>query len=503
MEKREIGILLHISCLPSRYGIGTFGKEAYQFVNFLKKAKVDIWQILPLNVTSYGDSPYQSPSNYGFNYYFIDLDILSAKGLLRDSEFKYSTWYKKNSRIDFSLMYKKRLKVLRIAFSRFNKEDPEFIEFVKNNPNSSDFAVFMVLKDLNDKKPWWEWDKKYSTFTTELENEIKNEHKDDYLFYMWTQFEFLVEFNNLKSYANRNNIKIMGDMPIYVARDSVECYKYPEMFQFDENKVPTAVAGCPPDCFSNTGQLWGNPLWNWDYLKKTGYKWYNERIEYDLKLYDYLRIDHFRGFSAYYSVPFGDKTARHGKWVKGPGFDLFKDKLNYPIIAEDLGMIDDDFLDLMKKCNYPGMKIVGQCLLDRKKDNIWRPSNYTENFFSYTSTHDSPTTMGLLHIITQKDKRIVFDVIRDECEKFGIESPYYLLNNQIIYRTIEINIASKARAAIIPLQDLLCVGRKGRMNLPSTVSTDNWSYRVCKASFDTKKEALIKFLLECKEKYRP
>lgn len=501
MLRRDVGILLHISSLPSKYGIGTFGEEAFKFVDFLNDSNITIWQILPLNVTSFGDSPYQSPANYSFNYYFIDLDILKNKGLLKEEDY-INEDFGDGDRVNYEKLYFNKIKVLKKAFLNFTF-DKEFKEFIKNNPNSQDFAFFMTLKDLNNGKPWYEWDEKYKNYNKKIEDEIKKSEENIYYFYLWTQFEFLNQYFALKKYANKKNVKIMGDLPIYLSYDSVECYKYSKLFDFNDKKEPNKVAGCPPDCFSIDGQLWGNPLYNWKYHKKTKYKWRNARIYNALKLYDLLRIDHFRGFSGYYAIPFNEKTAKNGKWIKGPGFDLFKDKLNLPIIAEDLGYVDDDLIKLMKNAKYPGMKIVIQGLQDKRKNNEWRPRNYTRKYFSYTSTHDSDTSLQFYRNLKAEQKELFFKVVKEECEYLNVEDINDRSNEEeIIYKLIELNIASKSLAAIIPIQDLLVLGEEGRMNVPSTLSTSNWSYRINKEVFNNKKDKISKFMQENIWKFR-
>lgn len=503
MKTRESGILMHISSLPNDYGIGSLGKESYEFVDFLKSANCSIWQILPLNVTSYGDSPYQSPSNYGLNYYFIDLDTLINNRLLNKEDLKDIDFGNDKGRVDYSKIFDSRLKILRKAFDRFNKDDKDFKKFINENPKYKDFAIFMTLKEINNLKPWYEREDKYRIYNKNIEIELENTHKEDLLFYIWTQYEFISQYKRLKEYASKNNVKIMGDLPIYVAYDSVEVRKYPELFELDEKHNPINVAGCPPDCFSIDGQLWGNPLYNWKYHKETNYKWWNERINNVLNLFDYVRIDHFRGFSGYYSIPFGDKTARNGKWVKGSGFDLFKDKLNLPIVAEDLGMMDDDFYEFFDKCGYPGMKIVTQAFDDISKDNIWRPSNYTYNFFSYSGTHDSMTTRQYIDETSKnKDKKVLMlAVLEDECKHYEIPFVNTLSNKELTLKVCELNIASDSRAAILPLQDLFAIGEEGRMNFPSTLSNMNWSWRIKKEEFEKEKENIASILLRWNDNY--
>ena len=495
--KKDLGILMHISSLPSKYGVGTLGKEAYEFVDFLKQNKLNLWQILPLNVTSFGDSPYQSPSNFGLNYYFIDLDILINKGLLKEEEISSIKFFDTLDRVNYEYQYNNRLNVLRIAYNRFDKSNKKFNTFLKRK-DYRDFAFFMVLKRINNGRPWYQFDDEYKTYSKKLEAKIIKDYNDEFNFYMWTQFEFLNQFKALKRYANKNNIKIMGDMPIYVAYDSVECYKYPSMFQFNEFKEPTNVAGCPPDCFSEDGQLWGNPLWNWDNLKLTNYKWYKDRIKMSLKLFDYLRIDHFRGFSGYFSIPFKDKTARNGKWIKGPGYDLFKDLKDLPIIAEDLGSMDDEFYKFKDECGFPGMKIVDQALDNLDENSEWRPSNITSNYFVYASTHDSPTTLQFIEESDDSRRNIMLTVLKDECKKMNLK---YIKdegnNSEILEKIVELTFVNKGKASVIAMQDLLGIGKEGRMNFPSTLSTLNWSWRMKKEDFLNKKEKISALLTKC------
>lgn len=500
---RKAGILLPIFSLnDSVGGIGTFGRSAYDFVDFLHDSNINIWQILPLNVTSYGNSPYQSPSSFALNYFFINFDILCHKNLLNKSDYVNVDFGNNKNRVDYGKLFKNKLPILRKAFSRFNKNSPDFISFMTNHKEFSDFAFFMTLKDLNHLLPINKWDEEYRIYTPEIEKEIIANHNDDYLFYFWTQYEAFNEYMDLKRYASKKNVLIMGDLPIYVAYDSVEVYKYGELFQLDGEHLPTSVAGCPPDCFSEDGQLWGNPLYNWSYLKKTNYEFWNKRIYNALSLFDIVRIDHFRGFASYYSIPFSDKNARNGKWIKGPGFDLFKDKLNLNIVAEDLGYIDDYFLELMKKTKYPGMKIITQGFDDiNDVNNIWRPSNYTYNFYSYPTTHDSKTCKQYLDDLTEKQKDTLIEILFRECKLLGVSYPLTVDNNDIVEKIIELNYASSCKVCINSLQDLLKIGKEGRINFPSTLTDLNWSYRFSKDQLDSNKEGLVKFLQTLSKRY--
>lgn len=503
MDKKRSGILMHISSLPNKYGIGCFSKEAYEFVVFLKESKFSIWQILPLNVTSFGDSPYQSPSSAGLNYYFIDLEKLMNDSLLTKNELKE---YKekldavKSKRVNYGFLYENRIPLLKLAFSRFDRSDKEFGDF-ESQEKYVDFAGFMTLKEVNNQKMWIDWDDRFKHFDNLLINEIKEKYSDLFYFYLWTQFEFLKEYKALKEYANKNGILIMGDIPIYVAYDSVDVLKNPELFDLTKELKPKHVAGCPPDMFSENGQLWGNPIYNWPEHKKVGYKWWNERIKGCLELYDLLRIDHFRGFSAYYSIPGEDKTAKNGVWVKGPGADLFKDKLDYPIVAEDLGMMDDDFYKMMDECKYPGMRLAHQCFDYEGRDGYWRPSNYTRNYFAYTTSHDSCTFVQYIEECDKKRFAMMKRILKDECKLMNVEYHNSDSKKYITDKTIELCLKSDAQAAIFPMQDLLYLGKEARMNYPSSISVLNWSRRMDEKVFKRRKIEMEIYYSNLNKKY--
>ena len=487
--KKDLGILMHISSLPSKYGVGTLGKEAYEFVDFLKQNKLNLWQILPLNVTSFGDSPYQSPSNFGLNYYFIDLDILINKGLLKEEEISSIKFFDTLDRVNYEYQYNNRLNVLRIAYNRFDKSNKKFNTFLKRK-DYRDFAFFMVLKRINNGRPWYQFDDEYKTYSKKLETKIIKDYNDEFNFYMWTQFEFLNQFKALKRYANKNNIKIMGDMPIYVAYDSVECYKYPSMFQFNEFKEPINVAGCPPDAFSATGQLWGNPIYDYDKMEKDDFAWWIKRTKKAFEYFDIVRIDHFRGFAGYYTIPYGDKTAEKGKWEKGVGIKLFKKieaelgKKNF--IAEDLGVIDDDVRKLLKSTGYPGMKII-QFAFEGRMDHEYLPINYEENCVAYPGTHDNPTLKEWLEEIPQWQKEFCYKYLK------------LRKNENPIRKIIKVLQESKANLVIIPLQDYLELGKESRINTPSTLG-GNWQYRFSPKVFS--KGLINKITSLCKVRIR-
>lgn len=494
-SKRTAGVLLHITSLPSKYGVGTLGKAAYDFVDWLESAGMKIWQVLPLVPTNYGDSPYQSVSSTALNYYLIDLDILNSKGLLKKKDYENIRFFYNEQRVEFSLLFSEKIKVLRLAFSKFNTNDLEFIEFIDKGIYR-DFAIFMTIKSMNEYKSWELWPEDYKKHSLELEEQIIKEHTSEYLFWLWTQYEFLHEWNKLHEYAKQKNIEIMGDMPLYVAYDSVEVWKNPELFVLTENHERKLVAGCPPDAFSDDGQLWGNPIYDWKYMKKTNYAWWNERIKKAFELYDILRIDHFRGFDRYYAIPAEDSDAKLGKWQDGPKFDLFRDKVNYKIVAEDLGYIDEGVRKLLKETNYPGMKVLSFAF-DGNKENEHKPSNCEENYVIYTGTHDNmPIYQYILDLGPEELATLIYE-LKIECKLLNFkinDSSFEGLAESIV----ELAFASKPNTCIVPMQDLLCQDGSTRMNFPSTVSTNNWSYRITKNHLSI---SLAKRLLNLVEKY--
>ncbi|MFA6587384.1 MAG: 4-alpha-glucanotransferase [Bacilli bacterium] len=494
-DERVSGILLPLSSLPGSYGIGSLGQNAYRFVDFLARSHVRIWQMLPLNVTSYGDSPYQSPSSNGLNYYFIDLDILCQEGLLKKEEIDNVDFGTNPGRVDYGKLFQNRIPVLKKAFKRFNKQNPDFLSFVKKG-EYKDFAFFMTLKVKNDYRPWYEWPDELKNYTPALEEKVIQEDRDEYLFYMFTQFEFLKQYNALKKYANLQKIKILGDMPLYLAYDSVEAYKYPEMFRFDSNHNPTVVAGCPPDCFSADGQLWGNPIYNWSYMAKDGYKWFKDRIKKNLQNFDILRIDHFRGCSSYYTIPFGMTNARIGQWEKGPGFDLFRDLTNLPLIAEDLGFMDDGVRQLLKDSTYPGMKVL-EFSFDGDPTNSHKPSNSSLNYFCYTGTHDNMPICAYIKSLSQDGfERYVGD-LKKECERFGVDFRGDSME-ELTRTTDKLCLAGPTIGAVIPLQDYLALGEESRINEPSTLTEKNWTWRCQEKDFS---QSLMDFIRENVTRY--
>lgn len=468
---RSSGILLPVASLPGKYGIGSFSKEAYKFVDDLKEAGQNYWQILPLGPTGYGDSPYQSFSTFAGNPYFIDLDTLIEEGLLKESEVNSYDWGSNKSYIDYEKIWLSRFKVLKIAFERFDADDKEYRAFTEDNSFwLDDYALYMAVKNSFGGVSFIEWDEDIRKRDSKAIEKYKEELKEEIEFYKFQQFKFNEQWNKLKAYANKNGIKIIGDIPIYVAFDSADTWANPELFQFDEEGLPTGVAGCPPDAFSATGQLWGNPLYKWDYHKKTDYEWWIKRIKNCYKLYDVVRIDHFRGFDEYYNIPYGDSTAEFGKWEKGPGIELFKaikkELGEIDIIAEDLGFLTESVLELVKETGYPGMKVL-EFAFDSREESDYLPHNYTNNSVVYTGTHDNNTLKGWFNELTKEDKAFVFKYLDKK----------KLKKKTLHWDFIRLAMGSVANLCVIPVQDYLGLGAEARINTPSTLG-NNWKWRM-------------------------
>lgn len=483
---RKSCIICHISSLPSEYGIGKMGRHAFAFVDFLKKAGVKCWQILPLSPTSYGDSPYQSFSVNAGNPYFIDYEILEGDGLLEKADYADITWESDKDRVDYSLIYDHCFDVLRIAFSRFKPSRvPAYKKFCETNKSwLEEYALFMALKFQNDGKPWYEWENAISMHKPKAVAEVKKSLKKEIEFYKFVQFEFNRQWTELKNYANDNGIEIVGDIPIYCALDSVEAWADHKLFWFNSKRRPVRVAGCPPDEFSPTGQLWGNPLYDWEYHKKTGYKWWIDRIEAASKLYDIVRIDHFRGFESYYTIPFGNDDATVGEWKKGPNYELFRlaeeklGKLN--IIAEDLGFITPEVREMLDKCGYPGMKVLQFGFSDGENEHL--PHNFaTTNCFAYTGTHDNETLNGWVESMDKKSL------------KFAKKYLNVKRKSEIPMAVVRAAWGSVAEVAAAQIQDFLDSPSSARMNTPSTLGI-NWQFRTAEEQFTPELAKKIKKL---------
>ena len=466
---RSSGILMHITSLPGPYGVGTMGRQAFSFVDFLKAAGQRCWQILPLTPTGFGDSPYQSCSTFAGNHYLIDLDLLVEEGLLEQQELSGIRWCRSEEKADFGLLYENRLKILRLACGRFTG-GADFDRFCRDNESwLGDYALFMALKDRNSGRPWYEWPEALKHRETAAMAKASQDLAEEIRLHCFVQYLFFRQWNALHAYAAAQGIQILGDVPIYVPLDSVEVWRDPELFLLDETLTPIAVAGCPPDGFTADGQLWGNPLYRWDVHRAQGYRWWLNRLGYAGKLYDVVRLDHFRGFEAYWSVPYGDTTARRGQWVKGPGVSFVQAvKQGLPglkLIAEDLGYLTQEVLDLRDAGGWPGMKVL-QFGFDPREPSDYLPHTYIRNTVCYTGTHDNMTMQQWFDTAPQ--------------EELAYAAAYMTLSREegYVWGAIRTALSSVSDTCIIQMQDYLELGGEARMNFPGTLSDCNWTWRV-------------------------
>ena len=472
---RESGILLPVSSLPSKYGIGCFSKSAYDFVDQLVKAQQRYWQILPLGQTSYGDSPYQSFSTFAGNPYFISLEALIEEGVLTQEECDEADFGDDSRSVDYAKIYKNRYPLLRKAYERSNiSKNPEFIRFQQDNAWwLDDYALFMAVKKFFGDVSWDQWPEDIRKHYGYALDYYRRELYFDVEFYKYLQFKFMEQWMALKRYANEKGIRIIGDIPIYVAFDSADTWANPQLFQLDENNLPIAIAGCPPDGFAADGQVWGNPLYRWEYHRQTGFDWWMSRLSYCFRIYDVVRIDHFRGFDEYYSIPYGEKTARSGHWEKGPGMDLFrtmKHRLgDKEVIAEDLGYVTDSVRQLVKDSGFPGMKVLEFAFDSRDTGSAsdYLPHNYPVNSVVYTGTHDNETLSGWYESISDEERAMVRRYLHND----------HTPDNELNWEIIHLVMGSVARMCIIPMQDYFGYGNEARMNKPSTLG-NNWKWRM-------------------------
>lgn len=488
--KRASGILLPIASLPSRYGIGTFSRCAYDFVDFLERAGQRYWQILPLGPTGYGDSPYQSFSTFAGNPYFIDLDQLAEEGLLSEEECEAIDAQEDGQYIDYQKLYETRFDILRKAYERSSlAEKPEYQDFLEENKEwLEDYCLFMAVKDWFGGKSFAEWDEDIRLRRPEAVERFRELLAEKIDFYRFQQFYFQKQWYRLKKYANSHGVEIIGDIPIYVAFDSADTWSEPALFQFDENGTPSAISGCPPDGFSATGQVWGNPLYDWEYHEKTGYAWWIKRMRRCFRLYDIVRVDHFRGFDEYFSIPYGQDTAQGGHWAKGPGIALFhalqKELGETRIIAEDLGFLTDSVIRFVRDTGYPGVKVL-EFAFDSREESNYLPHTYTQNCVAYTGTHDNQTVVGWFRSLPEEDYRMAvryLDLKRED-------------ENEINWKMIRTVLASVADTAIIPIQDYLGLDDAARINTPSKLG-GNWIWRMKKNALTEEMEKKIRELTE-------
>lgn len=479
--KRSSGVLMPVFSLPSDYGIGCMDEAAYDFVDKLAQAGQSYWQVLPMGPTGYGDSPYQSFSTFAGNPYFISLKEFIQKGCLSEEECCQAARGTGTEQVAYGLLFQTRLHLLEKAYSSCKDELEKNADFQtyrdENHFWLREYGLFMALKEKFGDKGYMEWeDEKIRRHEEEAYEQYMAELEERVNFYCFLQWTFDYQWKKLKAYANHQGIKIIGDIPIYVSPDSADVWGHPELFQVDEKGKPVCVAGCPPDAFSTTGQLWGNPLYQWEEHKTTGYAWWVKRIRKCFEWYDVVRIDHFRGFDEYYSIPYGDKTAEHGKWMPGPGMDLFltlkKELGELPIIAEDLGFLTDSVRKLLKDSGFPGMKVL-QFAFDERESSDYLPYHYDRNSVVYTGTHDNNTTRGWLKDISRAD--------RDVAVRY-MGAGKHASDKALTKGMVLLAMNSVSNLCIIPMQDYLCLSRAARINTPSTLG-DNWTWRMRQSAF--------------------
>ena len=485
MTKRSSGVLMHITSLPGQFGIGTFGKSAYDFVDFLQETEQTYWQILPLTTTSYGDSPYQSFSAVAGNLNLVDFSQLVEVGLLEESDYSDVNFGDNPEKVDYALLFEARRPILEKAVANTIKNSKILAEIEKFEAENSswlaDYAEYMAIKESFGYQSFIHWDEEIKRADKTAREKYRTELQDSIRYYTVTQYFFFKQWLALKEYANSKGIKIIGDMPIYVSGDSVEMWTMPELFKVDENNEPLYVAGCPADDFSPTGQLWGNPIYDWKKHKEQGFSWWIYRVQESFKIYDVLRIDHFKGFSDFWQIDRDAENAVNGTWEAGPGIELFqkiKEQLgDLPIIAENLGFIDEKAEKLLDDSGYPGMKILQFAFPG--KDNLDRPHHYTQNSVAYTGTHDNDVVNGWYEKLSESERKLVSDYLncRDD-EKI----------TEAMIRGI---YSSVSDYAIVTMQDLLDKDATSRMNVPSTVG-GNWEWRMLAEDLTEERKEFLK-----------
>ena len=485
MTKRSSGVLMHITSLPGEFGIGTFGKSAYDFVDFLEETKQTYWQILPLTTTSYGDSPYQSFSAVAGNLNLIDFSLLKEEGLLEESDYSNVNFGENPEKIDYALLFEVRRPILEKAVAntaKYSNVLAEIEKFEKDNSSwLADYAEYMAIKESFGYQSFIHWDEDIKKGEKAAREKYRTELQDSIRYYTVTQYFFFKQWLALKEYANGKGVKIIGDMPIYVSADSVEMWTMPELFKVDENNEPLYVAGCPADDFSPTGQLWGNPIYDWEKHKEQGFSWWIYRVQESFKIYDVLRIDHFKGFSDFWQIDKDAENAVNGTWEAGPGIELFqkiKEQLgDLPIIAENLGFIDEKAEKLLDDSGYPGMKIIQFAFPG--DDNLDRPHHYTQNSVAYTGTHDNDVVNGWYEKLSESEQELVSEYLNRR-------------NDETITEAMIRGIySSVSDYAIVTMQDLLDKDATSRMNVPSTVG-GNWEWRMLAEDLTEERKEFLK-----------
>lgn len=487
--ERSSGILLHPTSLPGKYGIGSLGKSAMAFIDFLAEAGQKLWQVLPMGHTGYGDSPYQCFSIYAGNPILVDLDLLISEGLLKKPDFADMPHFP-DEKVDYGAVINFKRKMLKLAHQRFfdtqADTDADYHEFITtHNEWLKEYSMFVALKELFDGKPWWEWPEEFKYRNKEALETFIRHSNFEVSYHQFVQYHFYRQWAEVRKYAHEKQISIIGDIPLYVAHDSADVWSNHELFQFDDARSPVNVAGVPPDYFSKTGQLWGNPLYDWDRMQKNGFKWWTKRVKAAFDLYDIVRIDHFRGLEAFWAVPFGEKTAINGEWIKAPGDKLFETILNelgeLPVIAEDLGIITAEVDALRLKYGFPGMKIL-QFAFHSDDGKKYLPHTFSKNFIVYTGTHDNDTLAGWFDMLEKDIKKKVLSYADAD-------------TISVIQKLIRLAWSSVAVMAVVPLQDILELGSDARMNTPG-IASGNWQWRFKKDMLTNTKASWLKEITE-------
>ena len=493
---RRAGILMPVSSLPSDCGIGTLGKGAYDFIDWLHSAGMKIWQVLPLLPTGFVDSPYQSCASNALNPYFIDFALLVEGGLLEKSDYLDLEWCEDIRRVDYGRQFSQKCEVLKKAFARFDKTDSAWQTFLAEG-DYQDYALFMALKVAHNYAPWTEWETPYKNCEAGALESFSKQNKEEIEFWQFTQYLFIRQWKDVLAYAHAKGVSIMGDMPIYVSEDSVETWKYRrDLFMLNEEGDLSMRAGVPPDAFSEDGQFWGNPVYDWDKLKQSDYAWWDKRFQNAFSLFDIVRIDHFRAFDRFFAIPAGAESAKDGAWMDGPKAELFAAlSQSYDIVAEDLGIIDDGVRKLMKDTGYPGMKVFAFAF-DGNPDNEYLPHNIdNENCVAYTGTHDNETLRSFLENMDAQERKVFEKQFEKEC--LEADTPYRVENIEVECASIiELLFSTKADTVIVPMQDVLAFGEEARLNAPSTVSQQNWTFRFVEKDFGRRRAAWLKALTE-------
>lgn len=478
MNKKECGILLHISSLPGKYGIGTLGKNAYKFIDFLDECGFSYWEILPIEDVGKGNSPYDVPSAYSLNYLLIDLEELVEDGLLTSRDFADLDFGSSPRKVDYIKLKEAKTKILRQAFKRFDRTNHEYLDFQRNNYRYQ-YALFQTIKSKNQDKSWFDFKLEDRYFGTEIAEEYEKKYKDNIDYYLFVSYLFVKQWNKLHAYAKEKGIDIIGEVPHFLSYDSDSMYMNPELFVIDKRNIPTYVVGFPPDNFRKDGQKWGYPLYDWDYMKMNNYKWWRYRLDSAKLSYDRIKLNHFRGFYKIYAVNFRSKNARKGIYLKGPGLDFVNDiKKEYTLIANNLGTYSKEISDFAEQTGLPTLSVVfGNFFATKFFADSFLPSNVNENTYLYLDNHDNLPMKGLLETLTEEEKALGEKRIIEEAEKLNVPLKKGMSLFEKTRFLFELAFASKADHVTLTMQDILFQGKESRMNEPGTVNENNWSYR--------------------------